>query len=357
MDNYLEDAKKIIQQIKNSVESKAKNIVILLVINTKKNYQAANDYENFSVKSEYFSDKELDEITTGFQSLGCTVDLSTSEQEFIVKLSNNSFKKYGALYPIVYYSTGAGTGKSRSAVVPSLCSLYNLANCSNDTYTSCLLENKVHLFNLLHYYGFSIPRTWYYDREKGWLNGQPLKDLLLIAKPAYESSSIGVTDKSVSEYTNEFQTHIHFLSDSLKQPILVQEFIKGYEVEVPLFDIGNPFTPMAVGIKIKNTENLGSDFLTYDKVYGDQYTFYSFDKFNPSLSEELKKTAKHSFLKLNLSGMTRVDFRVTEEGRFYIMDYNNNPHLTLFHSCAFSVTNFGFGYSDMFCLLLYKYCS
>ena len=347
-----------IRQVKGIVEAKSKNVVIFLVINTKMDYEAEEngDYEEFSIKSEYFSEKELKEVVNGFEALGCKVDVSTSERIFINKLANNGFKEYEGMERIVYYSSGSGTGKSRSAVVPALCNLYGIKNCSNDIYTSVLLENKVHLFNLLDYYGFPIPRTWYYDRLEGWLHGEPVNDLLLIAKPAYESSSIGVTDKSVAMFSPEYQKYVHQLSESLQQPILVQEFIKGYEVEVPLFDMGDqPFTPMTVGIKIKDSENLGADFLTYAKVYDDQYKFYSFTKFKPGLCEEMKKVARDSFMKLNLYGMTRVDFRVTEDGSCYIMDYNNNPHLTEFHSCAFSVMDLGFSYSDMLCLLLYKY--
>jgi D-alanine-D-alanine ligase len=355
METNFENLKQYILKVKGIVESASKNIVVLLVINTKKTGKVPDDYADFSVRSEYFSDEELEEVVTGFQKLGCTVDVSTSETEFIEKLTNNGFEKYKGLQPIVYYSSGSGTGKSRSAVVPALCNLYNLKNCSNDTYTSVLLENKVHLFNLLEFYGYPIPRTWFYDRISGWLKGEPAKDLLLIAKPAYESSSIGITEKSVSKYTVDYQKYIHNLSDSLKQPVLVQEFIRGYEVEVPLFDTGSPFIPMTVGIKIKNIENLGSDFLTYEKVYHDEYNFFSFSKLKPSLGEEMKIIAKDSFTRLNLAGMARVDFRVTENGKCYIIDYNNNPHLTAFHSCAFSVMDLGFSYSDMLCLLLFKY--
>ncbi|HEY4799839.1 MAG TPA: ATP-grasp domain-containing protein [Bacteroidia bacterium] len=350
-----EIAKQKIKHIKDTVKKQAANIVVLLVINTDKKNEVNNDYEGFSVQSEYFSEKELVEVINGFKELGCLVDFSNGEKEFIEKLVNNKFRKYSHLRKIVYHSTGSGTGKSRSALTPALCNLYNIENCSNDIYTSVISENKVHLFNLLDYYGYPIPRTWYYDEEKKWFKGEPVKNKLLIAKPAYESSSIGVSVDSVSMYSAAFRKHVKDLSHLLGQPILVQEFIEGFEVEVPVFDIGEPFTPMSVGIKLNGRKNLGNQFLTYESVSEDKYGFYSFSKEMPELGARLKKIASDSFAKLNLNGMMRVDFRVSSKGKYFIMDYNNTPHLTQFHSCAFSITNLGFKYSDMFALLLFKH--
>lgn len=354
MDNF-KDEIATIKRIKNVVDAEVSNIVILLVINSKSDETVHNDYEDFSVTTEYFSEAELKEITNGFEKAGCKVDYSNGEKEFNERLIRGDFKKYEKLNKIVYNSTGSGTGRCRTAFMPALCNLYQLNNCSNDIYTSTIPENKVHFFNLLSFYNFPIPRTWFYDGKSGWLTGEPNKNLRLIAKPAYECASIGISEKSVAEFTGSFFNHIKDLSDSMRQPILVQEFIDGYEVEVPVFDIGEAFTPMSVGINMSGEEFAGSHFLTYDKVYDDLYQFYSFCRYNREVGDNLKKIARDSFNKLNLSGMMRVDFRVDKNGNGFIMDYNNSPHLTEFHSCAFSIKDLGFNYSDMLRLLLYRF--
>lgn len=363
-----------IRRISAAVRARADSFVVLLVLNRKPRDGAelAGDYARFSVTSEYMSDEEVRQLADGFAAIGCKVDLSDGEQEFNERLVRGDFDAYEHLNKIVYHSTGSGTGRSRTAFLPALCRLYGLRDSSNDVYTATLLENKVHLFNLLSFYGLPTPRSWFYDPELGWLTGEPRRGMKLIAKPAYECASIGVSEASVSTFCPRFVEHVRALSDAMAQPVIVQEFIEGYEVEVPVFDIGRPFAPMGVGIDFLDLRedmpraNLHADvapastfagdrFLTYDQVYDDRYDFYSFARERPSTEAELRKVAVRSFRMLGLRGMVRVDFRVDARGRAAIIDYNNAPHLTEFHSCARAVKELGFDYADMFCLVLYDH--
>src|SRR6516162_2678664 len=105
MEIEFDKVKKEIARICQKVRNNANSIVILVVINTKSKTEVVDDYENFSVKSEYFSDAEVDEIVNGFLDIGCKVDFSNGEQEFIKKLANNEFDKYKGLQKIVYNSS------------------------------------------------------------------------------------------------------------------------------------------------------------------------------------------------------------------------------------------------------------
>jgi D-alanine-D-alanine ligase len=345
-----------IRHIRDEVKARADRFVVVLVLNVKPDGAGPiqDDYEGFSVTSEYMSDEEVHELTGGFESVGCIVDLCYGEKEFNERLVRGDFARYGDLNKVVYHSTGSGTGRSRTALVPALCRLYGLRDCSNDVYTSTILENKVHFFNLLSAYGLPTPKTWFYDWRCGWLGGEPPRETKLIAKPAYECASIGVSDASVSFFTTSFFQHVRHLSEAMSQPVLVQEFVEGYEVEVPVFDLGKPFAPMSMGIDMSGDAFAGDHFLTYDQVYADRYDFFPFCRHMPDVGATLRRAACESFRILGLRGMVRVDFRVRADGRGYIIDYNNAPHLTEFHSCARSVKELGFDYSDMFCLLLYE---
>jgi D-alanine-D-alanine ligase len=352
-----DDEIETIRRVRDEVHSVADRFVVLLALNRKpsRSKSVADDYERFSVTSEYFSDAELTELTKGFEAIGCAVDVSDGEKEFNERLVRGDFDRYARLHRVVYHSTGSGTGRCRTAFMPALCRLYHLSDSSNDTYTSTIAENKVHFFNLLAFYGFPIPQTWFFDSKRGWLAGRPAHDIELIAKPAYECASIGVSEASVSRLDDAFFRHIERLSESMSQPVLVQEFIEGYEVEVPLFDIGEPFTPMSIGVKMNGVSNTDRHFLTYDQVYDDRYGFYSFCRRMPTEGALVRKVARDSFTTLGLRGMIRVDFRIGKSGRGVIIDYNNAPHLTEFHSCARAVVDLGFEYSDMLCLLLYEH--
>lgn len=331
------------------------DMIVLLVLNIKGSTDIEEDYEEHSTSTEYFSAKEAQEFTDGFIELGINYEVFNGEKEFIAKLASGYVSDLPYQCKVVYSSTGTGLVRSKSALVPSLCNLYHLRYCSNDIYTAAFLENKVHVLNLLEYYGFPLPEYWVYDTKYGWLIGKaPLSGIKLIAKPAYECASTGISESSVSEFNDTFMKHIQKLAITYRQPIIVETFIDGYEVEVPVFDLDEPFCPMTVGIEEDGLKLLGTSFLTYDKVADDKYQFYNFDLENPLLAEQLKQTAINTFKTLNFTGVLRIDFRINKEGRFFIMDYNNSPHLTPNHSCAFSVTQQGFCFNDMLKLVLWQ---
>lgn len=347
----------IIRRISDEVRALSDTFVVLLALNRKPQGAGSgkHDYERFTVTTEYFSDSELAELTRGFEAIGCRVDVSNGEKEFNERLVRGDFSRYDRLRKVVYHSTGSGTGRCRTAFMPALCELYGMSDCGNDVYSSTIPENKVHFFDLLAHYGFPIPKTWCYDTRRGWLRGEPSRTGKLIVKPAYECASIGVTEQSVSVLTDGFLRHVAQLSEALSQPVLVQEFVEGYEVEVPVFDLGRPFAPTSVGIDLGGSMLAGDRFLTYDKVYADEYGFYSFSRHFPARGAALRRIATDSFETLDLRGTVRVDFRVGEKGDAFIIDYNNAPHLTAFHSCARAVKDLGFDYADMLSLVLHKH--
>src|SRR5262245_35896678 len=124
----------IIHRISDEIRSISDTIVVLLVVNSKMGAAPADDYDRFSVVTEYFSEAELKELTGGFESIGCKVDCSNGEREFNERLVRGDFAAYDHLQKVVYHSTGGGTGKCRSSFIPALCSLYQIQNCSNDAY-------------------------------------------------------------------------------------------------------------------------------------------------------------------------------------------------------------------------------
>jgi D-alanine-D-alanine ligase len=328
----------------NQIESP---IAILLIVNLK-SAQVLSDYTEFSVLTEYFSDQEFEDLFNGFKEFASFIDVSFGEKEFIEKLTTNHFDFLNNHQKIVYASTGTGTSRCRSAITPSLCEIYDLKYCSNDIFTAALLENKISAIRILREGKFPIPNTYFYELGKGWLDGNlPSSDCLLIAKPAYECASIGIDSRSVSNWTPLFETHIKEMSLNLRQPIIVQEFIQGYEIEVPVLNTIKTLTPGCIGISMNGQRNLNDKYLTYELVYHNRYSLYNYDIENSEISQSLKLCARQVFTYLQLKGTVRIDFRVMEDGRFYIMDCNNSPHIVPGHSVYYSFEQLGFTFPDM----------
>lgn len=334
-------------------DQRNQNLAILLVV-TMQDEVTPNDYEEFSVRTTYASNMELSDIVIAFKAFAAYIDVSYGERDFIKKITLGHYDKLSDYRKVVYTETATGTARSKSALTPALCELYGLHVCSNDTFTAALLDNKLATLHLLQHLGFPTPRTWVYSVESSWLGAQPPAGVLLIAKPAYEAASIGITAKSVGELSNSYLEHLRHISSSLRQPVLVQELVQGAEVEVPVFDFGEPFCPGVSGISIDKKTDLGAAILNYHTIFDDSFDLYEFESHDPGAAAYLKQLSCGVFNSLHLRGPIRIDYRINREGKCFIIDYNNSPHLGKHHSFAFLIESLGFTYHDVLKLVVLR---
>jgi len=327
-------------------------IAILLVVNMQTDI-VENDYQDFSVVTSYYTDKDLEELVTGFKNFATVVDLSYGEKEFIQKLQGGYFDQFKKFKKVVYTQTASGVARSKSALIPALCELYSIRYCSNDIFTGALLDNKMAANKLLNAWGMNLPDTWFYYYKVGWMGQEPSGTQPLICKSAYECASIGVTQDSVSQMSPEYLSFIHTLSLQLRQPVIVQSFIEGFEVEVPIIKIKTTMVPGITGISLNGNKKLGKMILTYDTIFEHGFDLFNFGKHSPEISSQLEKESLRVYNALQLKGPVRMDYRITSTGKYYLMDYNNSPHLGMQHSFAFAVREYGLGYEDLLKLLVY----
>jgi D-alanine-D-alanine ligase len=350
MDNSFEGLTQKLNAAIEFVKQRNNDILLILVVTIKDSDTYLSQYD---YTTEYFSADELSDYIDALESLGVLRDVSYGEDDFVQKLSNGYFKKFHQKYKIVFNTTGSRRIRSRSALIPALCELHHLPYASSDILTCAILENKVQCNNLLAYHNFPVPQMWLFDPRIGWMGSKPPCGIKLIAKPCRESASIGITQQSVGFFSKQYEQQVIKVSRILNEPVIVQEFIDGWEVEVPVLLIDGPTALPPMGINLDGTSFLNERFLSYELVYNDNYHYFRFDSIDSDLSKTLMEVAEKSFLALDLYGTVRVDFRIKGNKLYYITDYNNSPHLTRFHSVASSLSSLRFKYPDLFCLIIY----
>jgi D-alanine-D-alanine ligase len=342
----------ILQSSLNDFYRYEQELAILLIIHLQTD-TVEDDYEEFSVVTSYYSDIEFQEILMAFKQIAAYVDVSYGEKEFIRKVQTGAFSHLDGYKKIAYSQTAGGTARSKSALIPAFCELYQIKYCCNDIFTGALLDNKLASNKLLKSLGMRIPDTWFYHHKTGWLGMAPPGGLVLIAKPAYECASIGVTENSVSQVNDSYLKFVHELSKRFRQPILVQSFIEGYEIEVPVFELESPIVPGIAGISLDGNENLGSKILSYHTIFDDGFDLYDFQKVNENVAKHVAEDTIMAYTLLQMKGPVRMDYRVTSAGDYYLMDYNNSPHLGKRHSFAFTIRQLGYTYEDMLRFIVY----
>lgn len=312
------------------------------------------DYKNVaqSILTEYLTEEEYDVMITALKKSGFNVSVFNNEIYFMNYIIDNA-ESLDFNHIIVFNLARNGKGLNKKALIPSFCQLYGLKLTGSDAYHVCLGRHKYHVNCILSSKNISVPHTWCFSKNGWLLNEAPPQDVRLIIKPAFESASRGINNNSINYYTYKFEQQIQHLQDEFEQDILAQEFIAGYEVQVPVIKLnGKYFAPMAIGIDMDNNSLLCDKIITYDIAYDETYNFYNFAKINTPLAQQLMKTAESACAILGLEQYGRFDFRIDANGSFYITDISTHPFLIKHSAFAYMFSILDLNYEDIFLLLI-----
>ncbi|MFV0443522.1 MAG: D-alanine--D-alanine ligase [Planctomycetaceae bacterium] len=138
----------------------------------------------------------------------------------------------------------------------------------------------------------------------------------LVVKPEAQGSSLGVT---IATSPLELSRAIEF--GFVYGPVLlVEEYIAGTEWTVPIWD--DEVLPM---IEIAAADQ----FYDYTAKYSDNRTEYRFDSpLPPLVRQRLIAAARRAARAVGMEGLSRVDLRLTSDGRPYVLEVNNSPGMT-----------------------------
>ena len=317
---------------------------VVLVANVQGRTKPIDDYAaGDSIVSEFLTSVELDGFVEGFERANIYCETVLDEDGFIRWLARGRFARPHAL---VYALAQNGTGPARLGLIPGLCRLHGFPLIDSDGYGVVIAQHKFHSISILREHGLSAARSWWFTRE-GWWPAAPPDGLRLIAKLTHESASIGMGAENIFVMGRNVESALSRLVCVYRQPLSVQEFVAGFEIEVPVFEADEPRTTMAVGIEASGNRDHGNSVLAYDQVAADRYQFYDFAIENAAAASEMMRMARKSFIGLGLKGVGRVDFRLSRDGRPVIIEVNCKPHLTKHSSFAYAIHHVGCDYSDL----------
>jgi len=150
-----------------------------------------------------------------------------------------------------------------------------------------------------------------------------------ICKPAAEDASLGIEQRSVVRNTRQLAERVHAMLESWDE-ILVQRYVTGREVNVGL--IGDTVLPISeidfsgmpegkwriVSYASKWEVGSEEDLGTVPKCPA---------KLPKKLAEEVRSVALAAWKLVGGTGYGRVDMRIDEEGRPWILEVNANPDI------------------------------
>jgi D-alanine-D-alanine ligase len=195
-------------------------------------------------------------------------------------------------------------------------------------HTLCLARSKHLTKHLLR--GAGLPTPEFLVVEDLPVPSCPLS-WPVIVKPAQQDASVGLDQGSVVTDRERLEQRVGCLLQAYGPPVLVEEFIRGRELNVGLIE-----APDLRQLPISEVLFLDKDpdfwpIVTYDAKWKPGSRDYEATPprypaaVGPRLAERLGELARRAFRLLGCRDYARIDFRVRPPARPYILEVNPNP--------------------------------
>ncbi len=246
------------------------------------------------------------------------VALIPGDNKFLDTFGNRKLETLDVIFPIIHGTNG------EDGTIQGMLKLAGIPFVGADVLGSAIGMDKDVAKRLLKEAGIPIAdfvtvKKYELDKLDFEMVEEKLKYPMFI-KPANAGSSVGVSKASNRKELVEGLEKA-FLYD---YKVLVEEFIKGREVECAILGNENPIAS-AIGEIIPT-----HDFYSYEAKYIDEKgaLLEIPAKIDSEVVKKLQEIAIETYKTLCCEGMARVDFFLTEDGKAIINEINTIPGFT-----------------------------
>jgi D-alanine-D-alanine ligase len=157
----------------------------------------------------------------------------------------------------------------------------------------------------------------------------------VIVKPNQEDASSGIHENSVVYDQDALTEQVSKIIDEYKQPALVEEFIQGREFNVALLGSDKLEALPVSEIDFSAMPESSPHICSYEAKWFEDHILYVTTPamcpapIDDSLRAQLHQYALAAFQAMGCRDYTRVDFRMAEDGRIFVLEVNPNPDMSL----------------------------
>ena len=219
--------------------------------------------------------------------------------------------------------------------------LIGMPQTSSGQFESALTFNKAECSMLLKGQGVNIAEAYYLARHESYNTDEIIAEVGLpcFVKPNRSGSSIGVTKVSQAE---DLSAAIEKAFDVDSQ-VIIEAMVKGVEVGCGVSNhTGKIKALAATDIVPKN------DFFDYESKYSGESEEITPARISEASYNQIMEESEFIYESLNLKGLARVDYIVTENGVPFFIEVNTVPGLSEKSILPKQAVYLGISLSDLF---------
>jgi D-alanine-D-alanine ligase len=230
-------------------------------------------------------------------------------------------------------------------------------------YTGCnplgltLTHDKALTKKILHYHRIDVPGFAVFP--VGLKVKRPAHlDFPLFVKSLIDEGSLGISQASLVDTDEKLAERVEFIHRTTGKHAIAEQFIDGKEVYVSV--IGNrnlqTYTPWELDMENWRGDmpKIATSNVKWNAAYQQKIgvvtkpAVLSEDRErNDELTGKLQRLSKRIYRILDLSGYARLDYRITAEGRTYLLEANPNPQIARGEDFADSAAHCGVSYERL----------
>jgi D-alanine-D-alanine ligase len=224
-------------------------------------------------------------------------------------------------------------------------------------YTGCnprgltLAHDKALTKKILSYHRIAVPGFAVFPVGQKVVRPQRLKFPLFV-KSVVEEGSVGISQASVVNDDAKLAERVEFIHRQTNNHAIAEQYIEGREIYVGV--IGNrklqTYTPWELVINNlpEGALNIATGRLKWNPAYQKKVGLVTKPAdLSPELERDLKLLSKRIYRHLCLSGYARLDYRMTNNGKFYLLEANPNPQIAINEDFADSAAHSGLKYPQL----------
>jgi D-alanine-D-alanine ligase len=248
---------------------------------------------------------------------------------------------------IVFNIAEGHGGRNREAHIPALLEFLGIPYTGSDPLTLSLTLDKSAAKRVLVSEGIPTPRFKKVERL-GDLEGLTLCYPLFV-KLCYEGSSKGVRFDSKVQDFRSLKEKTRWLLESYRSPVLVEEFVQGPEFTVGILGNESPSVLGVMQIEIKGVPSKEAIYsLEVKREWEEKVQYLCPPPIDRDLLTKIETAALRSYRVLECRDVSRVDFRVGEDGEPYFLEVNPLPGLSpLYGDLPIMAGRMGWSYDQL----------
>jgi D-alanine-D-alanine ligase len=208
------------------------------------------------------------------------------------------------------------------------------------------LTKKILSYHRIHVPGFAVFPIGYKIRRPRRLK------FPLFVKSSVEEGSVGISQASVVNDDEKLKERLEFIHRQTNSHAIAEQYIEGREIYVGV--IGNRnlqvYTPWELSITNlpEGALNIATGRLKWNHAYQKKVGLMTkAADLPPDLHRKIQRLSKRIYRLLGLSGYARLDYRMTNEGDFYLLEANPNPQIARNEDFADSARHSGLSYEEL----------